>query len=74
MERTAADQLRVNEKLKVTSGVAANVGTALFLSAFGRWFLTGFDAWVAVWIAFSCAIIAGAIQLMSLLEPEVADG
>jgi hypothetical protein len=74
MERTSADRLRNNEKLKVTSSVAANVGTALFLSSFGRWFLSGFDAWVAVWIAFSCVIIAAAIQSMSLLEPETADG
>ena len=74
MERTAADRLRINEKLKVGSGVIANVGTALFLSAFGRWFLTGFDAWVATWIVFGCAIIGAAIQLMSLLEPEAGYG
>ncbi len=74
MERTAAHRLRVNEKLKVGSSVLANVGTALFLSAFGRWFLTGFDAWVAMWIAFGGTIIGVAIELMSLLEPEAADG
>lgn len=74
MERTAGDRLRANEKLKVGSGVFANIGTALFLSAFGRWFLTGFDAWVAVWIVFSWVIIGVAIQSMSLLEPETADG
>jgi hypothetical protein len=73
-ERTAGDRLRSNEKLKVGSSVAANIGTALFLSAFGRWFLTGFDAWVGVWIVFSSTIVALAIQLMSLLEPETADG
>jgi hypothetical protein len=38
-ERTAGDRLRSNEKLKVGSSVMANIGTALFLSAFGRWFL-----------------------------------
>jgi hypothetical protein len=74
MERTAADRLRTNEKLKVASAVLANVGTALFLSAFGRWFLLGFDTWVAMWIAFSCTIIGVAIQAMSLLEPETAGG
>jgi|GEM_PF-2440119 len=74
MDRSATDPLRTNEKLKVGSGVLANVGTALFLSAFGRWFLTGFDTWVAIWIAFSCTIIGVAIQLMSLLESEAAHG
>ncbi|HEX8624891.1 MAG TPA: hypothetical protein VF782_07410 [Allosphingosinicella sp.] len=74
LERTAGDRLRVNEKLKVGSAVLANVGTALFLSAFGRWFLSGFDAWVAMWIAFGCTIIGVAIQLMSLFEPETVNG
>jgi hypothetical protein len=74
MIRSGTDPLRANEKLKLFASVVANIGTALFLSAFGRWFLTGFDAWVAMWIVFSCAIIAGAIQLMALLEREAADG
>ena len=72
--RTVGDRLRTNEKVKVGSGVLANVGTALFLSSFGRWFLTGFDAWVGMWIVFGCTIIGVAIQMMSLLEPEAADG
>ena len=74
MERTAADRLRVNEKPKVASAVIGNIGTALFLSAFGRWFLSGFDAWVAVWVLFSGVIIGVAVQSMSLLEPEAPDG
>lgn len=73
-ERTAADRLRSNEKLKVASGVTANIGTALFAAAFGRWFLTGPDGWVALWIMFGLTIIAVAVQLMSLFEPERADG
>jgi hypothetical protein len=73
-EEPRGDRLRSNEKLKVGSSVIANVGTALFLSAFGRWFLNGLDAWVALWIAFALIIIGSAIQLMSLLEPEAAYG
>lgn len=72
--RTAGEALRSNEKLKAGSGVFANIGTALFLSAFGRWFLNGFDAWVALWILFSCVIVGVAIQAMSLLEPETGNG
>jgi hypothetical protein len=74
MERTAAERLRVDEKLKLGSAVFANIGTALFLSAFGRWFVSGIDAWVPVWLAFSCMIIGVAIQSMSLLEQEARDG
>ena len=70
----AGDRLRSNEKLKLGSTVFANIGTALFLSAFGRWFLNGFDAWVALWLVFSCLIVGVAIQSMSLLEAETADG
>lgn len=48
MERTTAERLRSNEKLKVGSGVVANLGTGLVAAAFGRWFLTGLDGWAIV--------------------------
>jgi len=74
MERTATERLRANEKLKVGSTVIANLGTALFASAFGRWFLAGMDGWAIIWIVFGLTGIAIAIQLMSFLEPETVDG
>lgn len=74
MERTAAERLRANEKLKVGSSVAANLGTGLFASAFGRWFLSGFDGWAAMWIVFGIAAIAIGIQAMSFLDSETGDG
>jgi hypothetical protein len=74
MERTAADRLRANEKLKILSSVLANVGTGLLAAGFGRWFLTGVDGWAIIWIAFGLTAIAVAIQLMSLLDPESVDG
>lgn len=73
-ERAAGDRLRSNEKLKVGSSVVANLGTALFAAAFGRWFLSGLDGWAAIWIIFGLTAIAVAIQLMSLFEPEAANG
>jgi hypothetical protein len=70
----SSDTLRTNERLKATSGVTINVGTALFLSGFGRWFLGGLDAWVAAWIVFGTTIILAGIQLLSLLVAKNAYG
>jgi hypothetical protein len=74
MERTAADRLRINEKLKVLSSVIANLGAGLFAAAVARWFLTGLDGWASVWIIFGLTAMAVAVQLMSFLEPESVDG
>lgn len=74
MERTAADRLRDNEKLKAASSVIATLGTGLFAAAAARWFLTGLDGWATVWIVFGLAAIAVAVQLMSFFEPENVDG
>jgi hypothetical protein len=74
MERTATERLRSNEKLKVLSTVITNLGTALFAAAFGRFFLSGPDGWVPVWIVFGATGIAMGIQLMSWLESEAGDG
>lgn len=63
-----------NERLKVLSTVIANLSTGLVAAGFGRWFFTGMDGWVAVWIVFGATGIAMAIQLMSFLEPEFVDG
>ena len=73
-ERTAGDPLRTGEKLKVLSSVIANLGAGLFATAVARWFLTGLDGWAMVWIVFGLTAIAVAVQLMSFLEPEPADG
>lgn len=74
MERTATERLRVNEKLKALSSVIANLGAGLFAAAVARWFLTGLDGWATVWMVFGLTAMAVAIQLMSFLEPESADG
>jgi hypothetical protein len=74
VERTAADRLRGNEKLKVVSSVIANLGAALLAAGFGRRFFTGADGWAIIWIAFGLTAIAVAAQLMSVLEPESVDG
>lgn len=72
--RMAGDPLRTNEKLKVVSSVIANLGTGLFATAVARWFLAGLDGWAVIWIVFALTAIAVAIQLMSFLEPEAANG
>ena len=66
--------MRANEKLKVLSSVVANLGTGLFATAVARWFFTGLDGWAIIWIVFGLTGIGMAIQLMSFLEPEAADG
>ena len=72
--QAASDRLRSNEKLKVGSSVMANLGTGLLAAGFGRWFLTGADGWAVLWIVFGLTAIAVAIQLMSFLDREVANG
>ncbi|HEX8126509.1 MAG TPA: hypothetical protein VF548_13085 [Allosphingosinicella sp.] len=52
----AGDELRSNEKLKVASGVMANLGTGLLAAGFGRWFLTGADGWAVLWIGNSVTV------------------
>lgn len=74
MERTATDPLQANGKLKVTSTVIANLGSALVAAAFSRWFLLGLDGWAASWIVFGTTGIVMAIQLMSFLDAEIPDG
>lgn len=66
MERTAADRLRDNEKLKVASSVIANPGAGLFAAAAARWFLTGLDGWATVWIVFGLTAIAVAVQVIQV--------
>jgi hypothetical protein len=72
--RTAGEALRANEKLEVASGVMANLGTGLLAAGFGRWFLARADGWAVLWIVFGLTAMAVAIQTMSFLNPEVADG
>jgi hypothetical protein len=74
MERMAVERLRWNEKLRVGSSVVANLGTGLIAAAFGRWFLAGLDGWAIVWIVFGGTAIGMAVQAMSFLESESADG
>jgi hypothetical protein len=51
MSRTKSQILQSNEKLKAASGVVTNLGAAPFATALGRWFLTGFDLFVPLWLA-----------------------
>ena len=74
MERTVTERLRANEKLKVGSSVIANLGSALVAAAFAQWFVAGFDGWAFSWLAFGATGIMMAIQAMSFLEAEKADG
>jgi hypothetical protein len=69
-DRSRSQILQANEKTKVWSSVVANLGTALFASGFGRWWLTGFDPWVIVWIVGGGLLIFVGIHLLTFLDAE----
>jgi uncharacterized membrane protein len=74
VERTASDRLRANERFKSSSGVLANLGSALLAAAFGRWFVVGFDAFVFQWLVAATTAMAVGIRLLSFLEAQDANG
>jgi len=49
-ERTAVDACRGNERLKAFSTVLTNLSSALLATALARWFVTGFDPYVILWL------------------------
>jgi hypothetical protein len=67
---TAADEREAESAF----GGDREFGTGLLAAAVARWFLTGLDAWATIWIVFGPTAIAMAVQLMSFLEPEAANG
>jgi hypothetical protein len=74
MSRTALQILHMNEKLKTASGVVTNLAAALFATALGRWFLTGFDPIVAVWLTGAISVMGIGMEMPSYLEAENSDG
>lgn len=62
--------LRRNEKAKAWSTVIANLGSALIASAFGRWWLVGFDPWVTIWGVSGSFMVLFSVELLNLLEAE----
>lgn len=67
------DPLRTNERLKATSGIMINLGSALFASGAARWF-SGLDPWVVGWIIFGATAMVAGVQLLAYLSPEKAYG
>lgn len=72
--RRVADILRANERLKATSTVIANLGSALLIAAVARWFERGSDPMAAVWLLASVIIISAGIYLLADLEMENGNG
>jgi hypothetical protein len=62
--------LRTNERLKAASGIATNLGSALLATAAARWFVSGFDPFVFLWLAVSATMIGLGIQVLGMLEVE----
>ncbi len=74
MRRTKSQILQSNEKLKAASGVVTNLGAAPFATALGRWFLTGFDLFVPLWLAAAINVIGIGINMLTYLEAEPSNG
>jgi hypothetical protein len=73
-DRSRSETLRANEQIKGIAGVLSNLGTALFASGFGRWFLNGADLYVSLWIVSGAGIIWVGVRALTLLEAEIDDG
>lgn len=69
-DRARSETLRANERIKYSSTVGGNLGTALFATAIGRWFLSGFDAFVLLWLLTAALIIWSAWHVLTMLESE----
>jgi hypothetical protein len=74
MSRTRSQILQSNEKLKAAAGIVTNLGAALFATALGRWFLTGFDLFVPLWLAGAINVIVIGINMLTYLEAEASNG
>lgn len=74
MSRTRSQILQSNEKLKAAAGVVTNLGAALFATALGRWFLSGFDLFVPLWLAGAINVIGIGINMLTYLEAETSNG
>ena len=61
---------RANERIKFSSSVGGNLGTALFATAIGRWYLTGFDAFVLLWLFTAMLLIWTAWYVLTMIEAE----
>ena len=68
------ESLRANAKLKATSTVATNLGSALLAAALARWFAFGADPVAPVWLVAAAMIIWAGIHMLNDLQPEQTDG
>jgi hypothetical protein len=69
-DRSKSEVLRDNERLKLIASVLTNLGTALMATTAGRWFLTGFDGFVVLWLVCAVALIWTGVQSLGLLVGE----
>ena len=73
----ADDALRIlqrNEKIKLWSTQAANLGSALVAAGAGRIWLVGFDPWVAIWSVLGFFMILSGTRLLDGLQTENQNG
>lgn len=70
-DRIRSETIAANERIKFLSNVGGNLGTALFATAIGRWFLSGFDPFVLIWLSVSVLVIWTAWYVLTMIESEV---
>ncbi len=68
--RSRSEILQFNERVKLISSIIANLSTALVAAAFGRWFLSAFDAFVLVWLAIAFVGVSLGVSVLTLLEAD----
>jgi hypothetical protein len=61
---------RANEQRKLMASIISNVGTALFVAGFGRWWVEGGDLFVFLWIFSGVGITWVGVKVLSLMEAE----
>ena len=64
---------RANEQRKQVSSVIANLGTALIIAGFGRWWSQGVDPYVLLWILSGIGITWCGVKVLGLLDVEPGD-
>jgi nicotinamide riboside transporter PnuC len=70
VSKTASEIVRDNERIKHVVGVVTTLGTALIIGAIGKWNISGFDAFVLVWLVVALCIIWAGSYSLTMLESE----
>ena len=69
-EVSRSEILQSNERIKSLSNLCSNFGTALTIAGAARWFYSGFDLHVLLWLIGGPLLIWSGLHFLTLLEAE----